>query len=310
MKTLSALLLMGSAMAAAQTTYTMSPTASAYAYGQSALSGQAANTYTFTPGSLCTGSVPGPGAGGPFAIFSAFGTGGPIAPVLINDSGTPANSEVVTPSAIVTGTPCGVTVSPAHSHTTFALQSGTAGLQEALNAVGAAAVTSYPIDVLLDRQWYTAAASLPGRTAANIIAAVKGSPSAYLEDVTTSPHTYYVWNGTSYAPGTWTNAVPAVTVGVAAGTSPAISINGLASIGTVQLTTGTATTTGTLYTIDWPTTGSFQYAQACTVTSTGSNVLASFSGATSYASSHATLTVTVTAAPAVSTVYLISYSCL
>lgn len=283
-----------------QTTYVSNATVSAYAYGQWSLAGQAPNTYTFTPTSLC--SVPSLG-GMRFPAFSAFGASN--APVFINDTGTPANSEVVTPSAVLT---CGVTIAPAHSHTTFSLNSGTAGLQDTLNVVATAAA-AYPIDVLLDRNWYAQAVTIPGTTPASIIAGSKGSPAAYLEDVTTAPHALYVWNGTSYAVGTWTNALPAVTVGAAAGTSPAISDAGTAGVGTVQLTTGTATATGALFTLDWPTTGNFQYAPGCPVFSIGGTPFTTFTVATTFASSHATLTVTATSAPAVSTVYLFSYSC-
>lgn len=285
-----------------QTTYqSAASVASAYAYGQWSLTGQAPNTYTFTPTSLCSVSTLG---GGLVPAFTRLGTSGPFASVYINDSGTPANSEVVTPTAILT---CGVTVSPANSHTTFALQSGTAGLQDALNAVAPNAV-SYPMVVLLDRQWYAQAVQIPGTTPAAMIAAAKGTPAAYLEDITTTPHALYIWNGTQYVTGTWTNALPSITVGAAAGTSPAISNTGQAMVGTVQLTTGTATTTGTLFTLTWATTGSFLYAPTCTVTPTGSPLFTTFTTATAYAS-QATMTVTATSAPAVSTVYHFSFSC-
>lgn len=289
----------------AQSTYSsFVPTlsVSAAVYGGWSLAGQAANTYTFTPTTLCT--VHGM-QGLTYPAFSSLG--GVAAPVYINDTGTPSNSEIVTPSAVLT---CGVTVSPAHTHTTFSLQSGTAGLQEALNALAASAVLR-PAVINLDVAWYAQAVILPGTTPAAIVAAAKGSPAAYLEDTTTSPPTYYVWNGTAYATGTWTNASPSVTAGAAAGTGPAISVvaGSAAMKGTVQLTTGTATTTGTLYTLTWPSTGSFQYAPTCTVQSVGSNSFTAFTTATAY-SSQATLTVTATSAPAVSTVYLFSYSCL
>lgn len=296
------LTLVGFTSAPAQTTYVSSATVSAYAYGQWSLAGQAANTYTFSPTSLCSvGSL----GGMRFPAFSAFGASN--APVFINDTGTPANSEVVTPSAILT---CGVTISPAHTHTAFSLNSGTAGLQDAINAVVTGA-TAYPIVVLLDRNWYAQVATIPGVNAPAIIFNAKGIPAAYLEDVTTAPHSLYVWNGTNYVPGTWTNIAPAVAVGAAAGTGTAISVTlaSTAGVGAVQLTTGTGTTTGTLYTLDWATTGSFLYAPTCTVTSIGGTPFTTFTVAPTFASSHATLTVTATSAPAVSTVYLFSYSC-
>jgi hypothetical protein len=285
----------------AQTTYSSNATASAYSYGQWSLAGQAANTYTFTPTSLCNVPVQG---GGLFAAFSRLGASGAFAPVYINDTGTPTNSEVVTPTAILS---CGVTISPVHSHTTFNLQSATAGLQDTLNVVAPSAV-SYPFAVLLDRNWYAQAQAIPGTTPAAIIAAAKGTPAAFLEDVTTAAHAFYIWNGTAYVTGTWTNALPPVTVGAAAGTSPAISDSGTAMVGTVQLTTGTAPATGTLFTLTWTTTGSFLYAPACTVQSIGGTSFTTFTTATAY-SSQATATVTATAAPTASTVYLFSFSC-
>lgn len=301
MKRFLPILLLIAGFAHAQTTYVSTATVSAFAYGQWSLAGQAANTYTFTPTTLCNvGSL----GGMRFAAFSAFGANN--APVYINDTGTPANSEVVTPSAILA---CGVTISPANSHTTFSLNSATAGLQDAINSV-ATGTAAYPIVILLDRNWYTQAIAIPGTNPAAIIFNAKGSPTAYLEDVTTAPHTLYVWNGANYVAGTWTNAQPAVTVGAAAGTSPAISVPAAstASVGSVQLTSGTATATGTLWTLNWPTAGSFLYAPSCTVTSVG-GTFTTFTSATTFASSHATLTVTATSAPAVSTVYLFSFSC-
>lgn len=297
-----ALLLMTAGSARTQTTYVSNATVSAFSYGQWSLAGQTPNTYAFTPTTVC--SVPSLG-GMRFPAFSSFGASN--APVYIKDTGTPANSEVVTPSAILT---CGVTITPAHSHTTFSLNSATAGLQDAINAV-ATGVTAYPITVLLDRNWYAQAAVIPATNPASIIFNTVGSPTAYLEDVTTAPHTLYVWNGTNYVTGTWTNAQPVVTVGAAAGTGTAISVTlaSTASMGAVQLTTGTATTTGTLWTLAWPTTGSFLYAPTCTVTSIGGTSFTAFTTATSFGSSHATLTVTATSAPAVSTVYLFSFSC-
>lgn len=285
-----------------QSTYTTSATASAYSYGYWSLVGQAANTYTFTPTSLCTQAIL--GGGGPFPAFSSFGVGGSIAPVYINDTGTPGNSERVTPTAVLT---CGVTISPVHTHTTFSLQSGTAGLQEALNQVAVTAA-AYPIQVLLDRNWYAQAVTIAGITPANIITSVKGSAAAYLEDVTTVPHTLYVWNGTAYASGTWTNALPAVAAGAAAGTSPAISVSGTAGVGVVQLTTGTSPSTGTLFTITWPTSGSFTYAPSCTMTVTNTTYT-TFTNAQSYSAGAASSVATATTAPAASTVYLFAYGC-
>lgn len=270
----------------------------AASYGGWSLQGQQANTYVFNGRSTCQQSAP---AG----TFFPFAT---TAPVYIADQ-TTSNSEVVTPSAVIlSGSSCGVTISPSHQHYTFSLRSGTGGLQEALNALKGS--TRNPQLVYLDRNWYTAAGSVPGTSPAAIIAAATVDSTVMVSDVTTLPATTYVSNGTTLVAGTWTGAKPTAAAGAGAGTAPTISDVGTAGAGTVSLTSGTSTTTGTLFTLAWATTGQFLYAPVCTVASTGANAYTTFTSATAFGSSHATLTVTVaTTPPVASTAYTFSYSC-
>lgn len=297
------LLLAGSfaPLATAQTASTpfSSPEYYASSYNLWSINSQAANSYTFAGRSICTSSAQGQN-------FFVFNTN---APVLIADANS-ANSEIVTPSAIInTVGSCGVTIAPANLHYNFQLKSGTAGLQEAIDNLGG--VQAYPAVIVLDRNWYSDANALPGTDAAAVIAAAKGNYGAVLENITSASPVYYVWNGTAYASGTWTNTAPTAAAGTAAGTGPTISNAGTstATVGTVNLTAGTATTTGTLFTETWPTTGSFANAGSCTVASSGSNSFTAFTVATSYGSSARTLTVTATGAPTASTAYSFTYQC-
>jgi hypothetical protein len=169
--------------------------------------------------------------------------------VLLVDA-TPANTEVVTPSAVTqTATTCQITVTPSNQHYSFQATSGTGGLQEALNAI--APTVPAPSVVWLDRNWYSLANQIPGTTPSAIISAAVGGVAAILVDNTTAPFAYYVWQGTAYAAGTWVNTKPTAAAGAAAGSSPSISDAGSALSGTVSLTTGTATTTGTLFTLTY-----------------------------------------------------------
>ena len=74
----------------------------------------------------------------------------------------------------------------------FYLTSGTGGLQEAINANQ---TTSGPNTILLNGEWYQLIA--PGN-AASVIASVRGIPDLGLEDITTTPYTFYQWNGSQY----------------------------------------------------------------------------------------------------------------
>ena len=157
-------------------------------FGQWAVRSQTANTYQFSPGTLCSATAAG-------SQFFEFATN---APVLIVDA-TPANTEAVAiTSPTNTGSQCGFTPTGlAHSHYSFQVRSGTAGLQEALNALKGASAT-YPALVVLDRNWFTAALAVPSTSPAAIIAAAKGGTNINLEDITTAPVTFYTWSGTQY----------------------------------------------------------------------------------------------------------------
>lgn len=262
-------------------------------YGQWAIKSQSANTFLFSPNGLCIASASG-------SQFFPFATN---APVLINDA-TPANSEVVTPTAVTNASSqCGFTASPANNHFSFQVQSGTAGLQEALNALASPA-TSAPAKINLDRNWLVAASSVPGTSAASIIAAAKGNAHAFLVDITSAPAINYVWTGTAYvANGTWNNSAPVAAAGAAAGTAPTISDSGTALATTVSLTSGTATTTGALFTVTWSATHGFAFPPTgCVVTSVGTNSFTAFTTAVTGTISPI-LTVTATAAPTASTAY-------
>jgi hypothetical protein len=83
---------------------------------------------------------------------------------------------VLTPSSYLVPSElrCGVNIAPVNPHTTFTLQSGTGGLQEALNAVGG---THEPalMTVVLSPEWYKLVANIHSQdsavTAATILAA-------------------------------------------------------------------------------------------------------------------------------------------
>ena len=270
-------------------------------FGQWAVRGQQANTYQWSPGTVCNVS-----AVGSSTSFFAFNTN---APVLISDiTGPTTNNEVVTPSSVTqTNAYCTIAVSPSHNHYSFQVQSGTGGLQEALNSISPTAVA--PALVWLDRNWYSLANAVPSTTPASIISAAKGGVSAILVDDTTAGFTYYVWNGSAYATGTWVNTVPTTAYGAAVGTPTSTSSAGTALAGTVNLTTGTGTT-GTVFTETWATSSQFQYAPACTVISTGATAPPTLTVATTYPSStHALLTVSVASAMASTTAYSFQWAC-
>lgn len=229
-------------------------------FGQWRVPSQQANTYQWSPGSLCTVS-----AGN--VNFFAFNTN---APVFILDA-TAANSEVLTPSAVsTTASSCSVTIAPGNLHYSFSITSGTGGLQEALNQVSSS--NAYPVAIVLDRNWYTLAAAVTGKTPAGIIASVAGNAEAILVDRTTAPATSYSWNGTNYTASASNQTVPTVAASTGAGTSPTITVVGTGTSGVVTLTSGTTpAATATIFTLTWPAiaSGGFQYAPSCTITSIG-----------------------------------------
>jgi hypothetical protein len=123
------------------------------------------------------------------------------APVYINDTATPANSEVVTPSSLANSAGvCGFNASPSHTHYAngFFVQSGTAGLQEILNWLSK--TSSTPSVVVVDASWYGAITSL-GLTPATVIAAAQGGTGITLLDTTKVPFQTCGWTGTAYTCG-------------------------------------------------------------------------------------------------------------
>jgi hypothetical protein len=229
-------LLTAPAAFAQNTTPFSQPQFYATAYNQWAISSanSAPNSYLFSPGGVCNAAASG-------TTFYAFNTN---APVLIVDA-TPANTEVVTPSTVTnTQSQCGFTASPANNHYSFQVRSGTAGLQEALNALANGPSSSYPGLLILDRNWYNAANVIPGTTPAAIIAAATGTTAIIVEDITTAPATFYVWGGSSYSPisltpGTLFNK----------GVSSYTAISAPVAVSTAAPTNGlltTATTGGTI----------------------------------------------------------------
>jgi hypothetical protein len=150
-------------------------------YGEFRVTGSTIGGFSFPP-ATCQVS----GGGQNFAAFSA-GT-----PIKIVD-GNPNLTEVATPTSVYIGA-CSVNMTTAHNHVPpFYLTSGTGGLQEAINANQ---TTNGPNTILLNAEWYQLIA--PGN-AASVIASVHGIPDLGLEDITTTPYTFYQWNGSQYA---------------------------------------------------------------------------------------------------------------
>lgn len=119
------------------------------------------------------------------------------APVYVQDFGTPANSETVTPATVTSASgTCGFTGTFSHSHPNFQVQSGTAGLQEAINAAKGGSAT-HPFAVILDTAWYNGVTAIGG-TAATLIGAATGSTSVTLVDTTQIPWTVYSWVSSAY----------------------------------------------------------------------------------------------------------------
>lgn len=257
-------------------------------FGRWALQGQQANTYTFQVSGLSPCQITKLNFGNS-STFYAFANTVALAPVFVADVNA-ANSEVLTPGSYLepTQSSCGPAIAPVNNHITFSLQSGTGGLQEAINAVGGF-TAPYPTQIYLTPEWYklvngisTQNSTLAAITPATIKAAAKGSVTAIVVDVTTAPPTQYVWTGSGgYVSGTqyWVQgAHPTLAAGTGAGTSPTVAITGNSVTGTVTVTTGSAVPAAAdpIFTLTWPSPGTagsptsgWQYAPTCTFTSTG-----------------------------------------
>lgn len=272
------------------------------------INGQSPNTYIFPGRSVCNSNA----QNVRFFVFSTTG------PVLIADNNS-ANSEVVTPSAVVnTAGSCGATVAPSHNHYTFQVKSGTAGLQEAINSLTQQG--AWPTLVDLDKNWWTSANQIPGTYATQILGAATGNMTVLLKDITTSPATFYVWSGSAYTAtnANWKNTAPTIASGAGAGGSPTVAnVAGATAItGIASVLTGTSPTTGTIFTETWPavSAGGPQYDGTCVVKSSGANSYTTFTVTMSDTGSGTTFQRIMTVAEATSpqvaaTQYYFTYTC-
>ena len=179
-------------------------------YGTWQVPGYAPDSYSFQP-TQCR-------VQGGASFFDAFTVGTPI---WIKD-GNPSLSELVTPTYTVeTNDSCSITVAPQNSHNLpFYLTSGTGGLQEALNTHLTDSVAN---TIILDAIWHKGI----GTRAAAVIAAAQGNANLGLVDVTTTPSTWYQWNGTQYVAvqiGGGVNSITAtLPITVTTGTAPNVA---------------------------------------------------------------------------------------
>lgn len=276
-------------------------------YSAWSIAGNGLNNFVF-PWSACRFSAPGTLTLSPLATN---------APVAIIDTTSSPNNEIVTPSAVaMNNSACSFTASASNSHYNFLVISGTAGLQEALNAIGSSGNISST--VFLDALWYARVSQLPTGNAASILAAAAGNAKTSIVDETTVPFTTYLWNGTKYVAASGVTggaALPTVAATAGAGTAPTIAAFGNGSTALVNLTAGTSTATGSIFTLTYAnsgaSSGSFPYAPVCTIVNVGSTVPAgTLSVASTYSSSHAVVTASVaTTALTASTAYQFRVSC-
>lgn len=258
-------------------------------FGRWAIQGQVPNTFMFQVSGFSPCSIVALNFENR-ATFYAFADTVGLAPVFVADANA-ANSEVLTPTTFVAPTPqsCGPALAALNQHNTFTLQSGTGGLQEAVNFVGSP-TASWPSTILLTPGWYnligaigTQNATLAAITPAYVKSHAICSPNALVVDITTAPWTQYVCGGASgYVVGTQyyklSATPPTVAAGTGAGTAPTIAIAGNSAAGTVTLTTGTSVPAAAdpIFTLTWPSPGvsgaptsGYQYAPVCTFTSLG-----------------------------------------
>lgn len=255
--------------------------------GNQNLAASANPLVSFTPCALSAGA----------ASFNAVSASTPIK---INDPGNPSIDEIITPTAVVVNSNgCTATLTPTNAHTQpWYITSGSYGLQEAINST---ALSGQKNTIILDSLWHQAG----GGPSISAIAA--GSYNSNLLDVTVSPYVAFKWNGTNYVPSYSLNGLSAtIAAGAAAGSSPTVS-NSTGSSGniiTANVTTGTATTTGTLFT---ETVTASAGNVGCTVRSVGANNFPVLITQTPASTTVATFTVTV--APPVSTAYVFQLQC-
>jgi len=283
-------------------------------YNYGAIQSAQANTYTFN-GGACLYTPTGGSVNGQANSFFVFGgyQGATYVdfPVAILDA-IPASSEIVTPSSTVsTSATCGFAASPLNSHTTFSLASGTAGLEEAIVSQNQSGPT---FDVILDKAWYTAVAGLPGTPSAySIINAVAGNANVAIVDTTTTPWTFFCYNGTNYTTCASNLTVPTLAVSTGAGGTPTVhTVVGTGTSGIVSVTTGGTApgATATIFTLTWPAiaSGGFQYAPVCTISGLGTTAYAGTNATVAGPPAVDTYTSTATAL-ANTTAYKWSYTC-
>lgn len=264
----------------------------ARAYNGWSVIGQSANTYTFN-GGVCYYSPYNNGLTA--AIFDFSGSQGSTTvynPVFIQDA-NPALNEIVTPSSTTNSSAsCGFAATTVNSHTSFTLSSGTAGLQEAITYQ----LQVTPVfDVVLDKYWYQLVGAFPsGTTPQSIIGSVTGTANVGIVDTTTSPWTFYSWNGSKYVPVSSTGGVEFTSLtAVAAPVAPTTVAATCATNGGGCITT--ATTGGTI-----PASGAYTVGYTYVTALGGETVMSTdtAAGATVTVGSTATNTITVTSPPA------------
>lgn len=250
-------------------------------FGRWGLPIQSPNVYTFSPTGICyvtqlnyTGKQ-----------FYAFGNTVALAPVLVQDVNQ-ANSEIVTPGSFLTPTSisCGPSLAPANSHKVGTiLASGSGGLQEAINSIGASTAPALTT-IVISQEWYKLIAQITGQNAtltqnytpADVITNATCSSLVSVVDVTTAPWTWYNCNASNKLIVSTPQPAVSVAAGAGAGTSPTIAIEAGSSQGqgTITLTTGTTpTASAAIFTVTFSAPdygGGFRYAPSCTVTSVSS----------------------------------------
>ena len=260
----------------------------ARAYNGWSLQGQSTNTFIFN-GAVCNYAPYNNGNTASFFDFSGYqGSTLVYNPVFIQDA-NPTLNEIVTPTSTTqSSASCGFAASAANTHISFTLQSGTAGLQEAITNQ----LQSTPVfDVVLDKYWYQLVSAFPVTTTPqSIIGSVTGTANVGIVDTTTSPWTFYSWNGSKYITVPSTGGIPFTSL------TPIAAPVALTTVAATCLTNlggciTTSTTGGTI-----PASGAYTLS-ATYVTALGGETLASIdtaAGATVTVGATATNTITVT----------------
>ncbi|HEV2964938.1 MAG TPA: hypothetical protein VG649_24145 [Candidatus Angelobacter sp.] len=162
------------------------------------------------------------------------------ASIKIVDTANSANTETVTPSSVlVNASQCNIsaTFANAHSAGAYLVRSGTCGLKEALNDLGASGTA------LVTQEFYD-----QGCSASTITSVAGGATGNFVIDISNGKYDVYGWNTvtTAFAKvGSFGNMgfSPALTLqGACTGTATASSTLGLYALGELAATTCTSTT--------------------------------------------------------------------